>query len=246
MGEKTVSRLKKAFRIYRWVSGIVGVMAVGYLLLIMFPQVLMANSVEYRHFRVYSREKLDENTLHPVLDRAEEKLRSSPIYDETVPRRVYLTSSFGMYGLLSPKAWQSFGNSLPFINNMLVSPSDPASDSVYNNRSYHNRRSLSGVIAHEATHLFIRQRYGTVAASLMPAWKNEGYCEYIAGESTIPLDEGVRLWLESPNDDTGYRYSKYHAMIKYLIEKKGVSVDELFTTKLDESAVAAETLASYQ
>src|SRR4029453_6583941 len=115
---------------------------------------------------------------------------------------------------------------------------------VFLNREKNNSRSLSGVIAHEVTHLFIRNRYGTVKASLMPVWKNEGYCEYTAQDSTITLDEAIRLWRENPLDDTGYRYAKYYLMVKQLLENENMTVDDLFTTSLDENEVAARTFTA--
>jgi hypothetical protein len=94
------------------------------------------------------------------------------------------------------------------------------------------------------THLFIRGRYGSIAAAMMPTWKNEGYCEYIVGDTSIPFEEGLRLWRENPNDDSGYRYIKYQAMIKYLLEVERISVDDLFTKTFDETEVAAKTFAN--
>jgi hypothetical protein len=128
----------------------------------------------------------------------------------------------------------------------MINKTDVAADRVMMNRDQRNLRSLSGVIAHEVTHLFIRERYGTLAASMMPIWKNEGYCEYIAGDTTMPFEEGIRLWRENPNDDAGYRYIKYEAMVRYLLEKEKVSVDELFIRSFDEKDVAAKTIASLQ
>ena len=239
------SRWSKIFLGYKISSTLVAAVAIGYLFLITFPQVLLGNTVRHGSFVVYSREAPDEAALAYVLDAAEQRLRTSPLYDAELPRRIYLTGSFGMYALFSNKAYGSFANSLPLIDNILVNKADLATDKVYIPRSYHDSRSLSGVIAHETAHLFIRRRYGTLAATLMPRWKNEGYCEYIAGDSTIPLDEGIRLWREHPTDDTAYRYTKYHAMVKFLLEKEGMSVDDLFTKDLDEKDVAARTLASY-
>jgi hypothetical protein len=100
------------------------------------------------------------------------------------------------------------------------------------------------VIAHETVHLFIRKRYGTFAATLMPTWKVEGYCEYVAGDSTITLDEGIRRWRENPNDDTRYRYIKYHLMVKHLLENEKLGVDEMFNTSMDERDVAGRTFAT--
>jgi hypothetical protein len=179
-----------------------------------------------------------------VLGQAESRLRRSPIYDESVSRHMYLTNGFGKYAQLSHKAYRSFGNSVPFIENVFISKTDIPADRVFMNREKNNARSLSGVVAHEITHLFIQRRYGTLNSMLMPAWKKEGYCEYVAGESTIPLDEGIRLWIENPQDDTGFRFTKYHLMVQYLLEKENISVDDLFTKSFDEKDVAAKTLTS--
>ena len=237
---RRTGKLRKAYKI---ASAVLGLAAIGYLLLLCFPRPLFAYTANYERFTIYSREPIDPG-IERVLDGAETRLRTSPIYDGEISRRIYLTNGFGIYALLSNKAYKSFANSVPFINNVIIDKSNVAADLVFVNRPINNSRSLSGVVAHEITHLFIRQRYGTVRAILMPTWKNEGYCEYVAGDSTIPLDEGLRLWRENPTDDTDYRYTKYHAMIKYLLEKEHMTVDDLFTRDLDEKEVAAKTFAN--
>jgi hypothetical protein len=241
--EATPKANGKLRRIYAIASGTLTVLVFAYFLLLNFPQTLLAKSVSYEKFTVYSSEPIEPG-IEKVLDSAEARLRRSPIYDETVARRIYLTKSHGMYMLLSHKAYMSFANSVPFINNVIINKSDIAADRVFVSREKNNSRSLSGVIAHEVAHLLIRQRYGTIQASLMPTWKNEGYCEYVAGDSTITLDEGIRMWRENPADDTGYRYTKYHLMIKHLLEKENMTVDELFTSDLNENDVAARTLSN--
>ena len=238
----TKHKVGKFRKIYRRVSMIITFAAVAYLLLLYYPQPLFAYSTDYQGYKVYSREPVPG--IEKVLNEADARLRRSAIYDEAVSRRVFLAGGFGMYGLLSNKAYRSFANSVPFLNNIIINKTDVPADMVYVDRGYRNSRSLSGVIAHEVTHLLIRQRYGTVKSSMMPTWKNEGYCEYIAGDTTMPFDEGIRLWRENPSDDSGYRYIKYQAMVKYLLENENLTVDELFTHDLDEKDVAAKTFAA--
>jgi hypothetical protein len=102
------------------------------------------------------------------------------------------------------------------------------------------------VIAHETTHLFIRKRYGSITAAMMPAWKNEGYCEYIADDTTITLEEGIRRWRERPDDDSNYRFIKYQLMVRHLLEREGVTVDELFRNSFDEKSVEERTFAALE
>lgn len=79
---------------------------------------------------------------------------------------------------------------------------------------------------------------------MTPIWKDEGYCEYIAGETTLSFDEGLRLWKENPNDSSRYDYFKYHQMVKYLLQKERISIEELFTKNFDEKELGEKTLAS--
>jgi hypothetical protein len=238
--KKTFGRWKQVYKIGSLAAALI---SLGYLLLLAFPQTLFAYSAEHGKFHVYAREPMGEEIVH-VLDKAEEKLRSSPIYDADVQRDIYLTGSHGMYALLSHKAYKSFANSVPYINNIFINKTDIAADRVILNREFNNTRSLSGVIAHETAHLFIRKRYGSISAALMPAWKNEGYCEYIAGDTTISSEEGIRRWRENPEDDTNYRYIKYQLMVQHLLEREGVTVDDLFNKRWDENALAERTFAA--
>jgi len=219
----------KAYKVLRY---FVTAVFVAYLLTICFPQYLFAHEVTYQNFKIYSKESFD-GRIYRVLDDAEARLTKSTIYDREISRRVFLTDSHGMYAFLSNKAFRSFANSVPLINNILINKSDVADDLVFLNRPQHNKRSLSGVIAHEVAHLFIRKKVGVARASLMPTWKNEGYCEYIAGDSTITYEEGVQLWKENPNDDSKYKYFKYHMMVKYLLETEKLSIKDVFNRDFD-------------
>ena len=237
--------MKRLKGVYKIATTVITASAIAYFLLLSFPQALFAYSAEHGKFRVHAREPLTPE-IDKVLETAETRLRTSPIYDDAVRRDIYLTNGFGMYAFLSHKAYKSFANSVPFIDNVFINKTDIAADRVYVNRPESNTRSLSGVIAHETAHLFIRKRYGTISATLMPTWKNEGYCEYIAGDWTLTTEEGIRRWKENPSDDSRYRYMKYYLMVKQLLDNEKISVDELFTGDFDEKQVAERTFAALQ
>lgn len=228
----------KAYKVLRY---FVTAVFVAYLLTICFPQYLFAHEVTYQNFTVYSKAPFDKR-IYKVLDDAEARLSKSTIYDRAISRRVFLTNSHGLYVFLSNKAFRSFANSVPLIDNILINKSEVADDLVFLNRPKHNKRSLSGVIAHEVAHLFIRKKVGVVRTLLMPTWKNEGYCEYVAGDSTITYEEGVELWKENPNDDSKYRYFKYHMMVKYLLETEKLSIQDVFNRDFDIRDLGAKVL----
>ena len=238
-----MSNKKSRGRVYKITTSVIAGLAIAYVLLLYFPQPLFAYSATYENFNIHSREPIPPE-METILKSADERLARVPFYSKERIRQIYLTGGFKMYALLSHKAYRSFANSVPLINNIMINQTDVPADRVFVNREKNNSRSLSGVIAHEVTYLFIRERYGTLQTTMMPTWKNEGYCEYIAGDTTIPFEEGLRLWRDNPNDDTAYRYIKYQAMVQYLLEKEKISVDEFFTRSFDENDVAAKTFAS--
>jgi hypothetical protein len=237
---KAKSRAYKAAR-YLFVS-----IAAIYLLLLTFPQVLFAHEISYGNAAVYFREPIDQN-IHAVLDKAEAKLATSEINTPEVKPKIFLTNNFKLYSLLSLYiGGNSFGKGYAILptNNIFINKSDLARDLVFRRAPANNNRSLSGVIAHEITHLLIRKRYGYWRNLTMPAWKKEGYAEYVAGGSTLPYETGVKMWKENPKDGTGYQYFKYYMLVKYLLEHDELSVDELFNRDFDMRSLEEKVLKS--
>ena len=113
-----------------------------------------------------------------------------------------------------------------------------ANDLVFRDAADFDRRTLSGVIAHEVTHLLIRRKFGYWRNLAFPTWKKEGYAEYVAGGSTLPYEIGVKRWKESPHDPTGYRYIRNYMMVKYLLENERLTVDDLFDRDIDTERLA--------
>jgi hypothetical protein len=236
----------KAGRAYKSSRYIIVATLVGYVLLLTFPQVLFAHEISYRNFKVYSREPLDQH-IYTVLDRVEDRLAVSEINNQAVKPRIFLTGSSSFYERLSLYVGgNSFGKGYALLptNNVFINRSDAQSDLVFRSAPANNQRSLSGVIAHETTHLLIRKRLGYIRNVVLPAWKKEGYAEYIAGETTLDYETGIRMWKANPNDGTGYQYFKYYMLVKYLLEHEKVSVDELFYDDFDLPSLEAKVLNS--
>jgi len=233
-------------RIYRMGRYLFVSVAVAYFLLLIFPQVLFAHEVSYGNATVYSREPMDQN-IRTVLDKAEARLANSEINTREVKPKVFLTDGFRLYSFLSLYiGGNSFGKGYPLLptNNIFINKSDLAKDLVFRRAPANNERSLSGVIAHETTHLLIRKRYGYWRNLTMPAWKKEGYAEYVAGGSTLAYETGVKMWKENPQDGTGYQYFKYYMLVKYLLEQDKLSVDDLFNGDFDLAALEERVLKS--
>ena len=237
---------KRKSRVYRAVRYALFSLVLAYVLLLCFPQVLFGHQVSSGNLTVYSRAPLDQN-IHTVLDRVQQRLAASPINNTDVKPKIFLTNSFGFYSVLSLYVGDnSFGKGYAALNtnNVFINRSDAANDLVFRNSPAQNQRSLSGVIAHEITHLLIRKRYGYWRNLTMPTWKKEGYAEYIASGSTLDDQTGVRMWKANPSDSTGYQYFKYYMLVKYLLEHDKLSVDDLFNRNFDMQVLEERVLQS--
>jgi hypothetical protein len=234
---------KKTNRIYKILRYSLSAIFAAYFLTLVFPQYLFAHEVSHKNFKVNARRPLDENITR-VLDSADERLKKSPLYDGKTKEKIFLSDSFNFYFFLSTFKYNSFATTLPGVENIRINKSDIAADSVFRANASDNRRSLSGVIAHEITHNLIQRKFGVFNSLVkVPNWKDEGYCEYVAGETTLSFEEGVRRWRENPNSDTGYAYFKYHQMVKYLLEDEKITVEDLFNRDFDAKDLEAKVYA---
>ncbi len=231
----------KRSKTYRAVNYSLTAIASAYCLLLLFPQLLFAHQISHKNFEVYTREPVSEN-IYSLLDAAEAKLLRSPIYKPEMKERLILTESFGLYKFLTVKG-NSMGSTIPIVGHSRINRTDIDNDLVFRNSEPPNQRSLSGVIVHETMHNQIAEHLGFYRYMRTPAWKDEGYCEYVAGETTLSFDEGLRRWKGSPNDSSRYDYFKNHQMVKYLLEEEKVTVEELFTRSFDVADLAKKTLA---
>jgi hypothetical protein len=235
---------KQKSRVYRATRYALFSVVLAYILLLCFPQVLFGHQVSSGNLTVYSREPLDEN-INVLLDRVQQRLATSPLNSADVKPKIFFTNSFRFYSVLSLYVGDnSFGKGYAALptSNIFINKSDAASDLVFRNEPSRNQRSLSGVIAHEITHLLVRKRYGYWRNLTMPAWKKEGYAEYVAGDTTLDYETGVRLWKANPSDSSGYQYFKYYMLVKYLLEHDKLSVDDLFNREFDVEALEERVL----
>ncbi|MGI9055940.1 MAG: hypothetical protein ACR2F2_09085 [Pyrinomonadaceae bacterium] len=143
-----------------------------------------------------------------------------------------MTESHGLYKFFTLSDY-SFASTIPMVGHIRINKADIEKDLVLRNTEEPNKRSLSGVIAHEITHNQISQKYGLARYIRIPTWKDEGYSEYVAGETTLSFEEGVKLW-KSDKNSLYLDYFKYHQMVKYLLEVEKISVEDLFEKDFNE------------
>jgi hypothetical protein len=226
---------------YRLCKNLLTTIFVAYALILVFPQILFPHKISHKTFHVHFRQPFDES-VYRVLDSADARLEKSPLYDKSLTEKIFVSDTFALYAFLNPRASGSFANTTTGIG-IITNKADVAHNLVFRNAEQDNKRPLSDVIAHEVTHLLIPNKLGLAKSFALPRWKVEGYCKYVAGDTTIGFEEGVRRWKANPKDDSRYLYFKYQQMAKYLLDDEKISVEELFNRNFDEQELAAKVYA---
>lgn len=132
--------------------------------------------------------------LAGIVTAAQARIAKSGIAAPLGRRSIFLTDGGWRWRLLSlPSSHGAFAITRPLSSAIVLNMSSIRSDAVRNGAGVGGDRTLSGTIAHESTHLLIYRRYGVLAAIGFPRWAVEGYCDHVAGESSLSADEAAAL-----------------------------------------------------
>ena len=219
---------KRPFRPWRWLNMVFCVVGLCMASIIGAPQLLaFPYHANIGATRVYAEEPLDVATLRPVLARADARLATSPLYRAPVGTRIFLTSGGWRWRLLALTSSNALGFTRPV--------SDLVSDAVILNRgdiardrvpTAYGSRSLSGVIAHERTHIMVRRHLELVAGIRLQAWISEGYADHVAGESTLSEAQAAELAARGERGQAIFYYQS-RQRVEAALEANGDDVDAL-------------------
>lgn len=141
---------------------------------------------------VLSEQPIDTAAMGQVLARADGLLAASPLYRPGLSRQLVLTDGGWRWDILSIGARGAIAFRRPFAHALIFNRHSVAADRVTNGAPLGGVRTLSGAIAHEMTHRLIADHIGEWAALRLPAWKREGYPDYVARETSVhPQDEAL-------------------------------------------------------
>lgn len=200
------------------------------LMLAYAPQVLaFPFSQRVGDVTVYAERPIDARIVDE-LARAEMLLRSSPIYSGPVRRSLFLTNGGWRWRVLALQSPHAFAFRRPFGSAIVVNRSDIAADRVTTDRDIGNTRTLSGVIAHETTHIMIADHLGELRAALLPTWVAEGYADHVAAESSLTDAEAGRLRRTDPHAPA-LAYHDARRRVATVLANTGGSVDALFAQR---------------
>lgn len=226
-------------RCVRHSERVITTLGILYIGLHVFPQTLFAHSVTANGITIYSRAPLPLEAS-ACAARAAELLKQSELAVPDRHERVFVCDSPWLFRVFSPVS-RSFAFSVPLTDNVFVAAVNFSRDIATRPGPDFNQRSFSSVVAHEITHGLIRKRLGLLRGIRLPDWVAEGYCDYVASESSFPEAEGLRLFASGQSQPSmSYRYFTYRQMVRYLVEHQHLSFSQIVARANESAAVQAE------
>jgi hypothetical protein len=230
--------------------------------IVLFPQPLFANKIEYKTFKVYSNEKIDDK-IKGTLDNALSLVKDSELHDPAYEYDVFLSYNT-LYNSFDDIVLGRGPAARATDNNVVIKVRIDIEKNLFFPTFYQAcEGNLTNMIAHEMIHCLQAHKYGkrTFNPFRHPEmWKLEGYPEYISRqvklqapgydlireiERYIELDsKATDIWL--PVEEGGCKspnyYYKSRLMTEYLIDIKGYSYDEILSDTTSEDSIYKEMM----
>lgn len=226
---------------------VVVAVAAGWLGLVLHPQPLFAYTARQDNIVLHARRPFPAAT-QPLLNDVLRRVSASPLYDRGRVHDVFLCDTPALYDALALWAYKSGGVTQTLANgHIFIRPYDIQRGTVFGrNGEVKNGRPLAYFIAHEVTHAMTADHIGRWNFHRLAAFQKEGYADHVA--FARPLDwraERVALIQETPemNPSQSGLYRRYELLVDYLLERRGMSVDQLLAGPLDRQVIEAQLRA---
>lgn len=212
-------------------------------LLLCYPLPFFHASVSAKNLMLYSDQPFALASGKQVLELAEAKLATSPLYSSAQNhlificnarwrQRIFFTYVYGVGGVnYYPLTTNIFLRDSIIEENCLISP---------NGNRVVGDRTLDYFIAHEITHTLTGQAVGPLAYQYLPQWKREGYADYVGKGASFNYDEAKRAFLANdPKMDWAKSglYWRFHLLVAHLLDKQHWSVQRLLEEPIEQQTV---------
>jgi hypothetical protein len=198
-------------------------------------------SIEAEGITLCSRSPVPENAAS-LLKTIKSRVTTSPLYRPGDRFSISICNDRRLYAILSPRSPASFAVSRPLVGGMMIAEADLEKNIARSSAEEYNQRTFTGVATHEIAHILMKRQFGLLAKP--PRWLTEGYCDYLAGESSFPEVKGDRLLAAGEAHPSGSFFCfTSRRMVEYLIDDQNRNIEDLLRHPPDEQEVKAETEA---
>jgi hypothetical protein len=218
-----------------------------WLALAIHPQPLFAYSAQRANVVLHARAPFPPQT-QPLLDDVLARVSRSPLYDAHRMYHVFLCDSQALFSVFAPWNPRVGGVTQVYLGgNAFLRPYSiergrligPSGDDKP------GERTLAYFIAHEVTHTMTSDRVGRWRYHRLGAFQREGYADYVAFTRPVDFAAGREALLRDAPEMDAKRsglYRRYELMVAQLLERQGMTVDELLARWIDPEPVLAALL----
>ena len=209
-----------------------------YIGILLYPNPFFSHKYEYKNFTVYSDEPIVKE-IELVLDDTQHRIEKSELYSPTDEHKIFICNATWRLALFTRNP-QSGGAVNPFSPNVFIRESDIKNNKIVKEKEIYQAktRPLSYYLAHEITHV-MQHKISNIMPITTPKYIIEGYADYIGKEPDFHYDKFLQEYKE--NDffmtiESGM-YNRYHLLVAYFMDKKGMSFSEIVKKKLSMEEV---------
>jgi hypothetical protein len=221
--------------------------ALAWVALALHPQPLFAYTAERANVTLHARTPFPAET-GPILDEVLRRISLSPLYNPARAQHVYLCDSRALFALFALRQYRSGGVTEMLLGrNAFIRPSSLERNVVFGPSGVPKQpeRTLTYFIAHELTHAMTADRIGGVRSFRLAAFQREGYADYVAFARPVDFKRGRDAILRDAPEMSVQRsglYARYELLTAYLLERRGLTVDEFLARPRSAKEVEAELL----
>ncbi len=219
-------------------------LAVVYLALLFFPQPLFTYCHTWNNLVLYC-----DNPIPPradaMLQDVQRRLDKCPFYTGHPRENIFLCDDAWRYKLLTNVHSSAGGNCYFFApENAFLRKADVSRNVLFRKDGVTPSgpdRPLSYFIAHEITH-GLTARFLGLAYLRLPAWKNEGYADYVGKGGDFDFKKNLGLFKEgdpSLDPHASGLYLRYQLLVAELLDHRKLSVEEMLKGKEDQGQLEA-------
>ena len=211
-----------------WRGWLMGLAALAVVSPLVAPEVLaFPYQQDFGADRVWSVAPIPRERMAAILTASNARVAASPLAKGAEGRRIFLTDGGWRWRVLALQSDYAFGLTRALREDMILYRSDIATDTLHNGLGDGRTRTLTGVIAHEKCHGMERRQFGFWIDLTKPVWLREGYCDYVARESTL-TDAEVAVMRKSDPDHPALPYYEGRMKVTAILQANGGNVDALF------------------
>jgi hypothetical protein len=183
-----------------------------------------------------------------MLDDVLRRVSPSPLYDPGRVHHVFLCDTSGLYAFLALWAWKTGGIAQTLLDgHVFIRPHDIARGTVFG-RSGEAKggRSLAYFISHEVAHAMSADHVGRWRYERLATFQTEGYADYVGFARHLDLRAERQALVGDAPEMSPQRsglYRRYETLVDYLLDRRGLSADDLLAQPMDQEQLEAELRA---